>query len=306
MALNVRSSIEVNTNNAEASINNLRRTFERFNNQTAASARGLDNLAHALQAGAIAFNGVKNTISSLSSATNSFIKIADSANLLNARLKLSTDGIKNFENASKALYSIAQNTANSVESVSNLFITLNRTFADLGYSQEKALEVTSTLSTALKAGGADAQGAAGAIKQFSDALAVGVLKGTDFKIMIQNAPALLGYLSDALGVTAGELRAMASEGKLTNDELVKAFANMKDKIAKEFEAIPPTVEGAMTNLQTSIQGVIEKINTDLDITGSVARGIESFSKVLDENQEAIKTASEFIKNCGVGLLADLF
>lgn len=40
---------------------------------------------------------------------------------------------------------------------------------------------------------------------------------------------------------------MASEGKLTNDELVKAFANMKDKIAKEFEAIPPTVEGAMTN-----------------------------------------------------------
>ena len=34
MSLNVRSSIEANTSIAEASINNLRRTFERFNNQT--------------------------------------------------------------------------------------------------------------------------------------------------------------------------------------------------------------------------------------------------------------------------------
>lgn len=161
MSLNVKTSVEVNTNNAQASVENLRRTFERFNNQTAASARGLDNLAHALQAGAIAFNGIKNTFNALDGLASSFIKIADSANLLSARLKLATDGVKNFENASKALYNIAQNTANSVESVSNLFITLNRSFAELGYSQEKALEFTSTLSTALKAGGADAQGQLG-------------------------------------------------------------------------------------------------------------------------------------------------
>lgn len=76
--------------------------------------------------------------------------------------------------------------------------------------------------------------------------------------MIQNAPALLGYLSDALGVTPGELKAMASEGALTTQVLIKAFENMKEKIAKEFETIPPTAKGVMTNLQTSIQGVKDK------------------------------------------------
>lgn len=228
MSLNVRSSVEVNTGNAQASINNLTNALNKFNeqgrntsNQLSEIAKNtntfIDKMAHSAQA----LNGWWDILNgTVGNTAQSFIKIADSANLLNARLKLSTDGIKNFENASKALYSIAQNTANSVDSVSNLFITLNRTFAELGYSQEKALEVTSTLSTALKAGGADAVGAAGAIKQFSDALAVGVLKGTDFKILIQNAPALLGYLSDALGITAGELKTMASEGKLTNEKLV--------------------------------------------------------------------------------------
>lgn len=166
-----------------------------------------DKLAHSAQA----INGWVEIGKRIKDFGNSFIKIADSANLLNARLKLSTDGIKNFENASKALYSIAQNTANSVDSVSNLFITLNRSFAELGYSQEKTLEVVSTFSQALKASGTASYNANIALKQLNDALAVGVLKGTDFKVLIQNAPALLGYLSDALGVTAGELKAMASD-----------------------------------------------------------------------------------------------
>ena len=200
MSLNVKSNVEVNTQNAQASIENLNKKFGAFNSTlekfgskyTKDAKNGIDILAHSLQATAIAFNGIKNTFNALNGFAQSFIQIADSVNLLNARLKLSTDGIKNFENASKALYSIAQNTANSVESVSNLFITLNRSFAELGYNQEKTLEVVSTFSAALKASGTASYNANIALKQLNDALAVGVLKGTDFKILIQNAPALLG------------------------------------------------------------------------------------------------------------------
>lgn len=185
MSLNVRSSVEVNTSNAQASINNLTQALNRFNeqgrntsNQLSEIAKNtntfIDKMAHSAQA----LNGWWDILNgTVGNTAQSFIKIADSANLLNARLKLSTDGIKNFENASKGLYNIAQNTANSMESVGNLFITLNRTFSDLGYSQEKALEVTSTLSTALKAGGASAIDAQRAITQFSQALSTGKLQG---------------------------------------------------------------------------------------------------------------------------------
>ena len=160
MSLNVKSSVEVNTNNAQASINNLTQALNRFNEQGRTTSEQLtrianntntliDKSAHLAQA----INGWVEIGKRIKDFGNSFIQIADSVNLLNARLKLSTDGIKNFENASKALYSIAQNTANSVESVSNLFITLNRSFAELGYNQEKTLEVVSTFSAALKASG---------------------------------------------------------------------------------------------------------------------------------------------------------
>lgn len=299
MALNVKSSIEVNTQTAEASLN---RVVARFGNLAAVTEHAknkIDILAHSFQAFSLAYQGL-NKIKDVSS---SFIQIADSANLLNARLKLSTDGIKNFENASKALYSIAQNTANSVDSVSNLFITLNRSFAELGYSQEKTLEVVSTFSQALKASGTASYNANIALKQLNDALAVGVLKGTDFKVLIQNAPALLGYLSDALGITAGELKTMASEGALTTEVLIKAFENMKDKVESDFKSLPLSVESASTQLKTATEDLIANINSQLGITDNLSASLASATKFIENHKESITALSSSVASFAPHLIA---
>ena len=311
MSLNVKSNVEVNTQNAQASIENLNKKFGAFNSTlekfgskyTKDAKNGIDILAHSLQATAIAFNGIKNTFNALNGFAQSFIQIADSVNLLNARLKLSTDGIKNFENASKALYSIAQNTANSVESVSNLFITLNRSFAELGYNQEKTLEVVSTFSAALKASGTASYNANIALKQLNDALAVGVLKGTDFKVLIQNAPALLGYLSDALGITAGELKTMASEGALTTQVLINAFENMKNKVESDFKSLPLSVESASTQLKTATDDLIANINSQLGITDNLSASLASATKFIENHKESITALSSSVVSFAPHLIA---
>lgn len=311
MSLNVKSNVEVNTQNAQASIENLNKKFGAFNSTlekfgskyTKDAKNGIDILAHSLQTTAIAFNGIKNTFNAFSGFAQSFIQIADSANLLNARLKLSTDGIKNFENASKALYSIAQNTANSVDSVSNLFITLNRSFAELGYSQEKTLEVVSTFSQALKASGTASYNANIALKQLNDALAVGVLKGTDFKVLIQNAPALLGYLSDALGITAGELKTMASEGALTTEVMIKAFENMKNKVESDFKSLPLSVESASTQLKTATEDLIANINSQLGITDNLSASLASATKFIESHKESITALSSSVASFAPHLIA---
>lgn len=311
MSLNVRSSVEVNTSNAQASINNLTNALNKFNeqgrntsNQLSQIAKNtntfIDKMAHSAQA----LNGWWDILNgTVGNTAQSFIQIADSANLLNARLKLSTDGIKNFENASKALYSIAQNTANSVDSVSNLFITLNRSFAELGYSQEKTLEVVSTFSQALKASGTASYNANIALKQLNDALAVGVLKGTDFKVLIQNAPALLGYLSDALGITAGELKTMASEGALTTEVLIKAFENMKEKVESDFKSLPSSVESASTQLKTATEDLIANINSQLGITDNLSASLASATKFIESHKESITALSASVASFAPHLIA---
>ena len=137
MSLNVRSSIEVNTSNAEASINNLRRTFERFNNQTAASARGLDNLAHALQAGAIAFNGIKNTFNAFSGLAGTFTQTADAINTMNARLAQSTKSIAHFTALRAEIDKIAKSTYSNSQSISNLFINVNQSLSEMGLNKKR-------------------------------------------------------------------------------------------------------------------------------------------------------------------------
>ena len=256
MSLNVRSSIEVNTSNAEASINNLRRTFERFNNQTAASARGLDNLAHSLQAGAIAFNGIKNTFNAFSGLAGTFTQTADAINTMNARLQQSTKSTAHFTALRAGIDKIAKSTYSNSESISNLFINVNQSLSEMGLSQKNALEMSETLSKALRVGGASAVDAERAITQFSQALSTGKLQGQDFKAMIGAAPILLKNMADALGVTTGELRTMASEGQLTNEKLVEAFSNMKDSVDNAFSKMPVSVADATQLMSNSINGLI--------------------------------------------------
>ena len=300
MSLNVRSSIEVNTSNAEASINNLRRTFERFNNQTAASARGLDNLAHSLQAGAIAFNGIKNTFNAFSGLAGTFTQTADAINTMNARLQQSTKSTAHFTALRAEIDKIAKSTYSNSESISNLFINVNQSLSEMGLSQKNALEMSETLSKALKVGGASAALAERAITQFSQALSTGKLQGQDFKAMIGAAPILLKNMADALGVTTGELRTMASEGKLTNEKLVEAFSNMKESVDNAFSKMPVSVADATQLMSNSINGLIENLNIAMSATGSISYTIQYWANALER---ATPTISTFVNEV-IGIFAE--
>lgn len=309
--MSVKTEIHADTQQAQVNIKKFTDALEKLNKQGEQSSKALnqiskntnklwDNLAHTGQA----ITGWASIVkSSFDGVVGNFIKTADAINTMNARLKLTTTSTAHFEALKNSINEIARATSSSTESISNLFINLNQSLSEMGLSQKQALEMAQTLSQALKVGGASAIDAERAITQFSQALSTGKLQGQDFKAMIQAAPSLLKNMADALGVTTGELRGMATAGELTNEKLVAAFAGMKDKIAKEFKEIPPTVENAMTNLQTSINGVIESINNDLNITGSVAASIDGIGKIISENSGAFKTATEFIKNHGVELVA---
>lgn len=211
--MSLKTEIRANTAQAQAAFKKFCETLERVNTQGAKTADALkqigeqstysneklkdiakntnkltDRLAHSAQA----FVGWKDIIKNTFGGTiQDILKTADAINTMNAKLKLTTTSTAHFEALKKSIDGIARATSSSTESISNLFINLNQSLSEMGLSGKQALEMSETLSKALKVGGASAIDAERAITQFSQALSTGKLQGQDFKAMIQAAPSLL-------------------------------------------------------------------------------------------------------------------
>ena len=296
MALNVKSSIEVNTQTAEASLNRVVARFGNLATVTEHTKNKIDILAHSTQA----LTGILTALSKVKGVANNFIQTADAINTMNARLKLTTTSTAHFTALRAEIDKIAKSTYSSSNTISNLFINLNQSLNEMGLSQKNALEMSETLSKALKAGGASAVDAERAIVQFSQALSTGKLQGQDFKAMIQAAPSLLKNMADGLGVTTGELRAMATEGKLTNEKLVEAFTNMKASVDETFEKMPLSVADATQLMNNSIGGLIEYLNIAMSATGSMGDSITYWANALER---ATPNISAFVNEV-VGVFAE--
>ena len=138
-----------------------------------------------------------------------------------------------------------------LEATTALYGTMLRASEPLGRSQAEAARATETFGKALKLGGAGAAEASSATLQFSQALASGVLRGDEFNSIAEASPRIMQLLADSLGVTRGELRGMAEDGKLSADVLFNALTDRKftDGIDAEFRTLPTTFGESMTLIE---------------------------------------------------------
>jgi tape measure domain-containing protein len=155
-------------------------------------------------------------------------------------------------------------------------------------STEKVIEFTSTMQKGFAISGAGAEEASGATRQITQALASGVLRGDEFNSMMENAPYLAQQMADSLGVDTGELRKMASEGKLTSDVVVDAIQGATETIDKDFSKVPMTFDRVMANVKsvfevgfTDIAGNISTFLASPQVQGAIDGFGEAFSVVKE-------------------------
>ena len=75
--------------------------------------------------------------------------------------------------------------------------------------------------------GASAIESSNAFRQLAQALGSGRLQGDEFRSISEQIPTLLAPISDELGVTVGELKKFASEGKLTSEVVLRALRKIE-------------------------------------------------------------------------------
>src|SRR3546814_7928346 len=187
-------------------------------------------------------------IISVGAAGKAYLSLADEAKNLTAQLKLATAQSGNFGQAQADVKRIADATRNGLAETTDLYATFMRNGRELGITQDQAAKATETFAKTLKISGAGAAEASSATTQFSQALASGVLRGDEFNSIMESSPRLARLLADSLDVPVGSLRALAEQGELTADKLLRALTatNFTASIDAEFKQMPFTLELAQT------------------------------------------------------------
>lgn len=132
------------------------------------------------------------------------------------------------------IFDVSQATQSSLNGTATLYSRLERGTRLYNTSAADLVKLTTIVNQGFAVSGATAQEAENAIIQLSQGIASGVLRGEEFNSVSEQGSRLMVALADSLGVSIGQLRAMAAEGKLTTDVIVNGLLSQGDAIGKEF------------------------------------------------------------------------
>lgn len=211
-------------------------------------------------------------------ATTQLIKYADTWTLLGSRINLaSTSSAEAAQNLSM-LMEISQRTGTSFEANATLFSRVSKGMRQLGYDAKDTGRLTEMLATSLRLSGASTEEASSVTVQFSQAIASGVLRGEEFNAIMENGSRFAGALADGLGVTVGQLRAMANAGQLTTDRIMPALLEQFYKVREEGAKLGATVASAMQRVQNAFTQYVGTTNDGVGASALLASGLDSLAR----------------------------
>ncbi|HJS09493.1 MAG TPA: tape measure protein, partial [Pirellulales bacterium] len=278
-------------NEAEGAGRRASKGFDQSRASVAAIGRQLDQAKTQL----LAFVGLQ----SAGDAVGGLVRAADGYANLSAKIKLATTSQAAFNLAEDAVFAISQRTSTALDSTATLFGRLSSALKDQGGSQREVLGLTETINKALAVSGATAAETSSVIVQLSQAFAAGRLSGDEFNSINDAGPRLMQALAKSMGVTVGELKALAEAGKLTSDQLRIAFSGEQaKKIAAEFNQLPLTIERSLVQLDNAFTRFIGQQDRASGVSAAVAGSIQG----LSQNFDSLATVVGVVVVAGLGRL----
>ncbi|EMM6385901.1 tape measure protein [Morganella morganii] len=284
--------------------------------QLLTSQRQLDQRLRNMEGGfnrtTTAVNGTERSMASLSrvaASLTAYLSVsavtsyAEAWTVLNNKLVNSIKAGETLAVVNQRVFDIAQNSRSSLDGIATLYSRLERAMRSAGLSGEELGQITTTISKAMTVSGATAAESEGALVQLSQALASGVLRGQEFNSMSEQAPALMKGLADSLGVSIGKLRAMAAEGKLTTDVLLKAFREMGPTIEREFANTTQTMSQSLQIASNNITKFFGENTTVKTFTRIFNDSVVTISENLDGLTAVLTVAATVIGSRFAGAMA---
>ncbi|EMM2428808.1 tape measure protein, partial [Acinetobacter baumannii] len=197
------------------------------------------------------------------------------------RLKLVTNNQVELNKATEDTFRIAQKTYSAWDSVLQVYQRFSDNAKTLNLTMDDTARLTETVSKAVAISGASAEAADAALVQFGQALASGTLRGEELNSVMEQTPALAKAIAKGMGITVGELRSVAAEGKITSQEIVKALRNVESDVDALFAKTDITIGQSLTLLNNEITKFVGEAGKGSGAAQVLAGSVQTLASNLD-------------------------
>ncbi|MDR0001115.1 tape measure protein [Acinetobacter sp. 11367] len=273
MAQESRLVIVIDAKNAERNARNLGNELDSIERKGDFASKSMDALS-------VATRQLAGYMAGLVTVSAAISKMDTYTGLQN-RLKLVTNNQIELNKATEDTFRIAQKTYSAWDSVLQVYQRFSDNAKTLNLTMDDTARLTETVSKAVAISGASASAADAALVQFGQALASGTLRGEELNSVMEQTPALAKAIAQGMGITVGELRSVAAEGKITSQEIVKALRNVEKDVDALFAKTDITIGQSLTLLNNEITKFVGESGKGSGAAQVLAGTIQTLAGNLD-------------------------
>ncbi len=273
MAQESRLVIVIDSQNAERNARNLGNELDSIERKGDFATKSMDGLS-------VATRQLAGYMAGLVTVSAAISKMDTYTGLQN-RLKLVTSSQVELNKATEDTFRIAQKTYSAWDSVLQVYQRFSDNAKTLNLTMDDTARLTETVSKAVAISGASAQAADAALVQFGQALASGTLRGEELNSVMEQTPALAKAIAQGMGITVGELRTVAAEGKITSQEIVKALKNVQADVDALFAKTDITIGQSLTLLNNEITKFVGESGKGSGAAQALSGSIQTLAGNLD-------------------------
>jgi len=218
--------------------------------------------------------------------TSELIGSSEAWKIINNELKTNITSEKELIETRTKLIALSKATVSDLGATVSLYSELYRATEKLNIEQSTILDVTGTLNNLFVAGAKDANTQASAIRQLSQALGTGALRGDEYISVTEAAPRVIDALAESLNMAKGEMRDFAATGGITSEILIKALTDYSDTAQELFDRTDKTYAQSMQNAKTNAIEYAGELDGLGDVINSIGGGIEELSENIDALTDA--------------------
>lgn len=246
------------TQKAYQSMNTLHNKMNGVSNASETLKASLGGIMNSF-AGNLLANAVMNGVGMIKGAVNSITDTATEWASVQARLKLVAGSQENAIYLNKQIFESAQRARGGYMEMADAVIQVSQSAHDAFPDPRQAVEFMEGIQKVFVIGGASKEAQKNAMLQLTQGLASGQLQGDEFRSIAENVPMIENIIAKSMGVSRGELKKLASEGKITADVIKNAIMNNMPEIEKQFESLPKTWGDHMQSIKNKAIQAFEPV-----------------------------------------------
>lgn len=205
------------------------------------------------------------------------VNTSDQLTSINARLRLMTGSAEAAAAAQEEIYQAAMRSRGAYADMADFVSQLGTVAGNAFTGTDELVAFAEQIQKQMAISGASGASAQAALVQLTQGLASGTLRGEELNSVLEQTPMIAQTIAEYMGVTTGEMRELASEGKVTAEVVKNAMLGAAEETNAQFEQMPMTWAQVWTMFQNV---AIQALDPVLDAISWLANHLEELAPIL--------------------------